>query len=96
MNIKITTDYAKGMARSICSQLYVEKAHPAYLNGEDQEIYQETLTTHDDSFLKYLEAKIEEFLESGVSSVDTRKELLQIVIEDVPLKYQDRLLKYLS
>lgn len=63
----ITSDYAKGMAKYLVSQLDVENGHPANLSDLGKEIHQEVLSTDNDSLEVYLAFKIEEYLESGIS-----------------------------
>lgn len=61
----IVSDYSKEMAKYICSQLDVETAHPANRGELGKEIYQEILTTDNDSLEVYLATKIEDFIENG-------------------------------
>jgi hypothetical protein len=68
----ITEDYAKEMAKSLCTQLH-GTLNPAYLKCDDynhhdvqcacKEVYDETLSTHDGTLEKYLACKIYEFIE---------------------------------
>jgi hypothetical protein len=68
----ITEDYAKEMAKSLCTQLH-GTLNPAYLKCDDynhhdvqcacKEVYDETLNTHDGTLEKYLACKIYEFIE---------------------------------
>lgn len=61
--MKITYDYAIEMAKYLCTQLEVEKAHPANLSPEGKEFYPNVLTTDDSTFETYLAEKISDFIE---------------------------------
>jgi len=68
--MKLTNDYAKDMAKFLCSQLY-GTVNPAYLNCKNlehkncdcQEVYFEKLNTFDGTLEKYLTNKIFDFIE---------------------------------